>query len=189
MLWTDVIRGEAGFHSPAETPAFWRRAADQEDAAACARLIGPLEREDQKTNTKDWRLEEDWDAVHARLAIAARWWRSDPGDPTLYRLAPEIEWRRNRDTRELYGVTCAMADAGQLIVHVDPISWRPMLYATTLRAFLWADCVTAFADNVTYRRCKQCQQWFTPSRSDSLFCSNHCKQTDYETRRAARSAG
>ena len=53
---------------------------------------------------------------------------------------------------------------------------------------LWVQFCMAITENASFRRCEQCQRWFSEaSRSDKLFCSDACRIAAYRLRKSRSS--
>jgi len=173
------VRDSGERYDPSIVPAFWRRVADQPSWQDAQSQFGPL---DNVVLPEIWA--ENWQQMHTRLGTVTKLWRLSAEDSTLYQPIARIKVRQNAAAQSIHAALLAMISQRLLTVGIDFGTWRPELRADSLRAFLLADCATAIGEAVSYRRCGQCREWFTPGRADARFCSAACKQAAWAARQA-----
>lgn len=157
--------GEGVIYCPDDWSALWRRIADDEhaDAPMLAGKWGPL------VDVSGDRWKEPavmWLELHEFLSdVSSLWSREDESGRSILEKS-KIKQRVSYETEDKLVM---LRHDKQLSVGQDGL----VLYVRpeTLKAYLICSVARCLNDDVKFRRCSHCGEWFEAGRSDALFCS------------------
>jgi hypothetical protein len=166
-------------YHPGRIPAVWRRAADR-SPEECATWLGPLAWPPVGNATHSDKQPSSWTAFHGLLTRVAALWRTLPGESEVEHLLT-AEWQPviPRAVLDLQDFLSTLARAHEFEVRVSDDRFAAEAVPLTLRSFLVARCAYDIKIAARFRHCDWCHEWFTPFRTDALFCSAACRNQSH----------